>query len=120
MHALSEPPGFVSAQELHARMLLAGQRVGLNTVYRALNTFADRGWVDVVRRPSGEQLFRRRPGPRHAHYLLCRGCGHSVAVTSELVEHWAGTVGDEHGFTDVEHVIELTGLCAHCGDGGAR
>jgi Fur family ferric uptake transcriptional regulator len=114
LHALAESEGFVSAQQLHARMLLDGQRVGLNTIYRALNAFADTGWVDVVRHPAGEQLFRLRPGPRHEHYLLCRRCGHSVAVTSELVEQWAETVGQQHGFSDVHHVIELTGICPDC------
>jgi hypothetical protein len=30
------------------------------------------------------------------------------------VERWAAQVAHEHGFTDVDHTVELLGLCAAC------
>jgi Fur family ferric uptake transcriptional regulator len=112
--ALTDNPEFVSAQMLHARMLIAGRRIGLNTVYRALRELADAGRVDVIRDPSGAQLFQLRNGPRHRHYLFCRSCGYSIPVDSEFVEHWAATAGEAHGFVNVEHTIELVGICSDC------
>jgi Fur family ferric uptake transcriptional regulator len=118
--ALADNPDFASAQLLHARMLIAGRRIGLNTVYRVLRELVDTGKVDVIRDPGGGQLFRLRPGPRHSHYLFCRACGHSIPIASEFVEHWASTAGETHGFVDVEHTIELIGICADCAAGKPR
>jgi Fur family ferric uptake transcriptional regulator len=112
--ALAAKPDFVSAQLLHARLLIDGHRIGLNTVYRVLRELVDTGKADVIRDPGGGQLYRLRTGPWHSHYLFCRRCGHSIPVQSEFVEHWARTAGETHGFVDVEHTIELVGVCAEC------
>lgn len=118
LRSLSEHLGFVSAQTLHARLREAGENIGLTTVYRTLNALADAGLIDTVRQAERQatagQLFHARPTDGHQHYLVCRDCGHSVTVTSTVVEDWASGVGDDHGFTEVHHVIELSGICASC------
>jgi Fur family ferric uptake transcriptional regulator len=112
--ALAENGDFASAQMLHARMLVAGRRIGLNTVYRTLRELVEAGRVDVIRDPGGAQLYRLRTGPHHSHYLFCRTCGYSVPLESEFVERWAEGAGQSHGFANVEHTIELVGVCAEC------
>lgn len=112
--ALADKADFVSAQLLHARILVSGRRIGLNTVYRVLRELVDSGKVDIIRDPSGGQLYRLRPGPHHSHYLFCRTCGYSVPLESEFVEHWAADAGQNHGFVNVEHTVELIGVCAEC------
>ena len=47
--ALGGVDDFTSAQDLHARLRTDGHKVGLATVYRALQTLADQGQVDVLR-----------------------------------------------------------------------
>lgn len=113
---LADSADFASAQMLHARLLIAGRRIGLNTVYRVLRELVDCGKVDVIRGPEGGQLYRMRSGPHHSHYLFCRVCGYSVAVTSENVERWALSAGQTHGFVNVEHTIQLVGVCSECSD----
>lgn len=105
---------FVSAQELHALLDAAGRGVGLTTVYRALRALEATGRVDVVRDEAGERLYRRRPADGHRHYLMCRCCGRSQPVASEVVEEWAERVGKDAGFAAVQHTVELTGICATC------
>jgi Fur family ferric uptake transcriptional regulator len=114
LSALRARAGFVSAQELHTGLLSAGSPVGLTTIYRRLPELARDGLVDVVRDERGERLYRLRPGDEHCHYLFCRACGRSVAVESGPVEHWAAAVGPSAGFQDVDHVLELHGLCDRC------
>ena len=104
---------FRSAQELHGLLRERGERVGLTTVYRALTAMADAGEVDVMRLPSGEQLFRRCSRGHH-HHLVCRGCGRTVEVAGPTVESWAGKVAAEHGFTDISHTMEIFGTCPAC------
>jgi Fur family ferric uptake transcriptional regulator len=113
---LGHVEGFMSAQELHALLRDRGERVGLTTVYRALQTMADAGEVDVTRLPSGEQLFRQCSRGHH-HHLVCRGCGRTVEVAGPTVEHWADRVAGEHGFVDISHTLEIFGTCPACATG---
>ncbi|WP_329259259.1 transcriptional repressor [Streptomyces sp. NBC_01478] len=114
VRALIDRGGFVGARALHGELRMQGARVGLNTVYRTLAALVDAGRADVVRDRGGERLFRHRPFPGHQHYLLCRACGLSIPVDSEAVESWAGRVADTSGFAEVEHTVELSGLCPRC------
>lgn len=115
LQALIDSEDFVSAQVLHARLIAAGTRVGLTTIYRTLTALAEAGLADTMRDPEGERHFRHRPGPDHRHYLRCRTCGRSIPVDSHLVETWAERIGTTSGFTQVAHTVELTGICADCG-----
>ncbi|WP_338895161.1 Fur family transcriptional regulator [Streptomyces sp. TG1A-60] len=114
LEALAASHDFVSAQELHARMTSEGTGIGLTTVYRALRDLEATGAVDVAQAVAGERLYRWRPGDSHRHYLICRACGHSRPVDSEVVEEWAGRIASDSGFAAVEHTVELTGVCAGC------
>jgi len=106
--------GFIGAQALHAAMVAGGSRVGLTTVYRALATFAETGRADIVREPNGERLYRHRPGEEHRHYLICRSCGRSEPVESALVEDWARRLARDTGYADLQHTLELSGICGRC------
>ena len=53
-------PGFRSAQEIHAALRGADERIGIATVYRQLRFLAGQGSVDTVRGGNGEMLYRQR------------------------------------------------------------
>ncbi|MFB9376241.1 Fur family transcriptional regulator [Kineococcus gynurae] len=110
---LDEADAFLSAQDLHARLRDRGEAVGLATVYRALQALAEDGDVDVLRTDDGEAVYRRCSTGHH-HHLVCRRCGRTVEVEGPTVESWARRIGAEHGFTEVEHVVEVFGVCASC------
>ena len=110
-----EPGGeFRSAQQLHARLREDGDPVGLATVYRTLQQLVDDGEVDVLRAGDGEAVYRRCSTVRHHHHLVCRSCGRTVELDAAAVERWARRIGEENGFTDVEHVVEIFGVCSGC------
>lgn len=114
LSALHDRAGFTSAQELHEALEADGITIGLTTVYRTLHALDRSGQVDVVRERNGERLYRPRPTDGHRHYLVCRDCGLSTAVEADAVERWAEDVADTLGFTEVEHTVELTGVCDRC------
>ncbi len=115
---LDELDDFRSAQDLHAMLRQRGDAIGLTTVYRALQTMADAGEVDVLRSGDGEAVYRRCPTESHHHHLVCRSCGRGVEVEGPEVEAWATAVAAQHGFTDVSHTVEVFGTCATCVGGG--
>lgn len=110
---LWETDEFQTAQQVHEILSRGGARVGLATVYRALQSMADSGELDVLRTPEGEAAYRRCSTGHH-HHLVCRECGFTVEIGAEAVEAWAATMADEHGFTDAGHDIEIFGLCRDC------
>jgi Fur family ferric uptake transcriptional regulator len=112
---LARDAAFRSAQDVHARLRATGTSIGLTTVYRALQSMAESGEVDVLRQPDGESVYRRCSTPRHHHHLVCRECGRTVEVDGPAVERWADRVAAEHGFSGVEHTVEVFGTCAACG-----
>ena len=111
---LARDDAFRSAQDVHARLRATGTRIGLTTVYRALQAMAESGEVDVMRQPDGESVYRRCSSDRHHHHLVCRSCGTTVEVDGPAVERWAEKVAAEHGFAEVEHQVEVFGICADC------
>jgi Fur family ferric uptake transcriptional regulator len=114
---LEETEEFTSAQDLHARLRGGGERVGLATVYSQLRALAAAGEVDSVRAASGETLYRRCGLASHHHHLVCRTCGQTVELDAPEMEAWARELGGRHGFADLEHVLEITGVCDRCASG---
>jgi Fur family ferric uptake transcriptional regulator len=109
--ALESAEGFKSAQDIHADLRRAGGSVGLTTVYRALQSLADAGEVDALRKDDGETVYRQCSTPAHHHHLVCRLCGRTVEVEGPEVERWADRVAAEHGFTGISHQVEVFGVC---------
>jgi Fur family transcriptional regulator, ferric uptake regulator len=114
---LEQTEGFTSAQELHARLRSAGERVGLATVYNQLRALCDAGEIDSVRSESGEILYRRCGSPTHHHHLVCRRCGATVELAAPELETLARRLGEGHGYVELAHVLEVTGVCSHCAEG---
>lgn len=115
VNLLGQVEEFRSAQELHGMLRQRGERVGLTTVYRALQAMVDAGEIDVLRPEGGETVYRRCDKGSHHHHLVCRDCGRTVEVEGPAVERWADQMGRRHGFTDVSHTLEVFGVCAGCG-----
>jgi Fur family ferric uptake transcriptional regulator len=112
--ALATIEGFTSAQALHEILRAKGDKVGLTTVYRHLQSLADAGEVDALRTDDGETVYRRCVGEEHHHHLVCKLCGATVEVSGPEVEAWAAAVAKKHGYTDVSHTLEVFGTCAAC------
>lgn len=110
---LDELESFVSAQDIHDKLRHRGEKVGLSTVYRNLQTLVDASEVDALRNDDGEVLYRRCSAGHH-HHLVCRQCGRTVEVEGPTVETWADAMAREHGFTDVAHTLEIFGTCRSC------
>ncbi len=112
--ALDRLDDFVSTQELHRVLQNDGLPVSLATVYRIVQSMADGGLVDALRNADGETVYRRCSVASHHHHLLCRSCGKAVEVEAPAVESWAASTAEAHGFTAVQHTVEIYGLCREC------
>lgn len=105
--------GFASAQEVHRMMVREGEKIGLTTIYRGLQSLVDEKLIDLMRRGDGEAIYRLC-GDTHHHHLICRSCGRTEEIASATIEKWAASEGILRGFRDVGHSVELFGLCSNC------
>ncbi|MDR2974688.1 MAG: transcriptional repressor [Propionibacteriaceae bacterium] len=103
---------FLTAQQVHDGLRELGDTVSLPTVYRTLTALVEAGDLDV--RVSNNQSAYRHCSPHHHHHLVCRQCGRTIELADSPVEQWATAIANEHGFTDVDHTIEILGLCPAC------
>ena len=114
--SLIDQKGFRSAQDIYAALRAAGQSVGLSTVYRHLQSFTEQGLADVIHTADGETTYRFC-GPsaeNHHHHLVCRSCGRAEELEGRSVERWAGQMASKHGYVEVDHTVEVFGLCPDC------
>jgi len=108
---------WLTAQQVHGRLAQRGEPVGLATVYRTLTALADAGDLDAVhahRAGGTPEWSYRRCSTQHHHHLTCRQCGKTVEIAAPPIENWAAYMASTHGFTAIEHVIEVSGLCPEC------
>lgn len=112
--ALESAQDFITAQQLHDLLRADGESVGLATVYRNMQPLVDAGLVDVIITDSGEAIYRQCTTGSHHHHLVCRTCGKTIEFLPPELEGWANKVAEENGFTEIEHTLEIFGLCPDC------
>lgn len=105
---------FTSAQDLHQLMVSRGQSVSLATTYRLLQSMLDLGQVETLKNEAGEALYRRCESDHHHHHLVCRSCGATKVFEVPAFEQEALAIAARHGYGQVKHQIEISGICANC------
>lgn len=111
--ALANTDEFRSAQDLHTDLHERGQTISLATVYRTLTMLHENQEIDQLVGDDGEARYRRCSVGHH-HHLVCRSCGRTVEIEGPAPEEWATRVATVHGFSEITHTIELSGLCPAC------
>ncbi len=105
----------LSAQEIHETLRRSRRRVGIASVYRALDTLADLRLVKRI--DAGDGIARYEPAAPdgdHHHHLVCRDCGKVEAFTDPRLERAIDRVAGGLGYSVEEHEVVLTGACADC------
>ena len=114
VEVLQEIDRFASAQSIHQELTQRGQKVGLTTVYRTLQSLTEIGAVDALNSETGETLYRHCLSDLHHHHLVCTSCGRSEEIEGGPVEQWAKEMAASHGYTLSGHDAEIFGTCAAC------
>lgn len=115
LETLERQDDFRSAQQIHEQMRADGETVGLATVYRNLQALSRSGRLDVLVAGDGESLYRQCEDTGHHHHLVCRECGRTVEFLAPKLESAMTAIAREHGFTDLDHTLEVFGLCTEHG-----
>jgi len=105
----------VSAQEIYDGLRENGTRVGVASVYRALDGLAQLGLVQRVELGDGITRFEpARPGGDHHHHLVCDECGKVEPFEDPMLESAIERVAVGHGYTVAAHDVVVHGACDDC------
>ncbi len=104
-----------SAQEIHDGIRGDGGRVGIASVYRALDTLAALHLVQRVDLGDGIARYEPTlPGGEHHHHLVCDDCGRVEPFTDVALEQVLGDVAGKLGVALEAHDVVLHGPCGDC------
>ena len=108
-----------SAQEIHDAVRASGGRVGIASVYRALDGMDALGLVQRIDLGDGVARFEpAHAGGDHHHHLVCDDCGKVEPFEDARLESAIARVADGRGYAVAAHDVVLRGACEDCRHGG--
>jgi Fur family ferric uptake transcriptional regulator len=103
----------LSAHELHDEARARGARVGIASVYRALEGMDALGLVQRVDLGDGVARFETAHDDHH-HHLVCDNCGKVEPFADPTLESAIERVADGRGYVVAAHDVVLHGACKDC------
>jgi len=105
----------LSAQEIHDGARSEGAKVGIASVYRALDGLDELGLVQRVDLGDGVSRFERvDPRGDHHHHLVCDDCGKVEPFEDSALEQALERVAGGRGYEVAAHDVVLRGACGDC------
>jgi Fur family ferric uptake transcriptional regulator len=112
---LGEQDCCLSASELHEQARARGARIGIASVYRALESMGALGLVQRVDLGDGVSRFEpAHAGGDHHHHLVCDDCGKVEPFEDPTLESAIARVADGRGYSVAAHDVVLRGACEDC------
>ncbi|MDR6167123.1 Fe2+ or Zn2+ uptake regulation protein [Microbacterium paludicola] len=108
-----------SADEVYAAVAERMPQTSRQSVYNALNDFADAGLARRIEPAGRPMLFELRVGDNH-HHLVCTACGRVEDVDCAVGHTPCLHPSDDHGFEVASAEVTYWGRCAACAASAAR
>ena len=103
----------LSAQELHARIRADHPRLGLATVYRALEALVQDGMARRFERDGHISAYVACDAEHH-HHLVCLRCQRVEDLGEQVLRPMLSSVRRRHDFQVDHAALDLYGECASC------
>jgi Fur family transcriptional regulator, ferric uptake regulator len=105
----------LSVQEIHERVRAEGARVGIASVYRAVQGLVEAGLAQRIDLGDGIARFERAdPKGDHHHHLVCEDCGKVEAFEDAGLEADLERVAGARGYAIAAHDVVVRGACEAC------
>ncbi len=111
---LSELEDALSAEDIYRRLSDAGCTINLSTVYRTLDSLAEKRLISRSVQMDQSKALYEMSGRMHKHYLICTGCSRRVELENCPVHRIEHELAEQTGFRIEAHRLEIYGLCPEC------
>ena len=115
LNCVAQSHSAVGAYDIIERMAVHGPRPAPITVYRALEFLQGQNLVHKIESRNAFVACAERHDGSPAALLICEGCGNVSEVLDRDAASGLMAAASSQGFTVKHSVVELSGLCAHCG-----
>jgi Fur family transcriptional regulator, ferric uptake regulator len=106
----------VTAQEIFDQLRDDGRRIGIASVYRALEQLSRDGYLQRIDIGSGTTRFEPlHQSGEHHHHVVCDECGKVEAFADPELERALHKVERRTGYSVEGHDVVLRGVCETCG-----
>lgn len=106
----------LSAEDVYQLVKDQDPDIGLATVYRTLDIFAEIGILQ--KNDFGDGRGRYEFSPRgehhHHHHLICMECGDVSEFDGDLLESLEKVIAERSGFKVLDHDLKFYGYCQDC------
>ena len=114
LRLLEEEPAVRTAEEIHQKLLAAGKKADVSTVYRILELFSARGLAEKQYLPEERRYGFLLRAAGHVHRLICVRCRRVVEIDHCPLEAFEKAIEAETHFAIRGHDLEWYGLCPAC------
>lgn len=90
-----------------------GKKIGIATVYRALNFFEQEGFVTSISFGSDGKKYELNTKEHHDH-MICDVCDKIIEFESDEIERLQEVEAAKQGFLIKSHAMQLHGICKEC------
>lgn len=104
----------LSANEVFEALRTKDRKIGLASVYRALDQLASLQLVQRLEFADAARYEPMLPSGEHHHHLVCDDCGKVEPFADGPLEVALDRVGDDLGYQVDAHDVLLRGACADC------
>ncbi len=106
--------GAFTVEQLAARVRDCDSAAGATaTVYRAVGTMEEGGYLERVGERDGSALFARCGHADHHHHIICEECGKTASADCPLDSAFLTSI-EKGGFRVTRHEVTLYGKCPSC------
>ncbi|MEW6582213.1 MAG: Fur family transcriptional regulator [Actinomycetota bacterium] len=114
MERLAAQDCCLTAQEIFDALRADGRKVGLASVYRALEVLQRLGLVQRLDLGGGTARYEAARGVDHHHHIVCLDCGRVSPFEDRRLETAIDRVARAQDFSVDEHDVVLRGRCPDC------
>jgi Fur family ferric uptake transcriptional regulator len=103
----------LSPQELYQGLLKKQKKIGLTSIYRALDLFEALGIIFKI--VSGSSVkYKLCELEEHHHHIICKACGNVVELNFCDISDYSKKVTESTGYQVTDYQLNLYGFCKAC------
>jgi len=106
----------LSADDIYILTKESNPEIGIATIYRTLELFADLGIISKMEFGDGCSRYefnQEQDGHAH-HHLICQNCGVIIEFNEDLLEELESKIAQESKFKITDHCLRFYGYCEQC------
>jgi Fur family transcriptional regulator, ferric uptake regulator len=111
---LSAPGIHPNADEIRRRLQAKKRKIGLATIYRALNLLVRSGLVTAVDLGEGHSHFEPEWSEAAHGHLICLACGRVQEFAQTGIQEAIHRIGQEKGYRLDKFSLQVFGFCRAC------